>query len=60
MQQQGKTEITLDDVRQSNLAGRMWTECYISLIFEFNTGIVLFSIKGKDQIVVSLYVPDTS
>lgn len=24
-----------------------------------NTGIVLFTIKGKDQIAVSLYVPDT-
>lgn len=25
-----------------------------------NTGIALFTIKGKDQIAVSLYVPDTA
>lgn len=59
MEQQGETEITLDDVTWSNLADRMWKKCYISFISEFNTGIILFSIKGNDQIAVSLYVPDT-
>lgn len=56
MQQQGKIEITLDYARQSNV-----TEREQSVLFHSSLNLIqeLFSIKGKDPIAVSLYVPDT-
>lgn len=45
MEQQGETEITLDDVTWSNLADRMWKKCYIPFISEFNTEFFCFPSK---------------
>lgn len=56
-------------LEKSNPTDRMWAKCYILLTFEFNTGItkipvflqsINISFKGRDEIAVSLYVPDTS